>query len=257
MTELSSQTVEETLPRQLPSPRIAAERPSRSGRWIDGECAQHAGRVYGLVAPAWEHAAVVADVVTGADPTAEYAGSRTLTRLKAAGIDLAAMGESATDPATDDEATEVVQFVDAARGTYKKLVLRDGRVVGAILLGDGATAGAVVQLFDRGTPAPADPAALLFPGADAAQPVASPAHMPGSATVCHCNNVTKSELQDAWLDGCRTAGEIARATRATTGCGSCRSAVEGICEWLRAADPEPIVVTPRSHGNPRAAEVPA
>ena len=67
-----------------------------------GECAQHRGEVYGLVAPAWEHAKVLADVLTGTDPTAEYHGSRTATKLKVAGVDVAVMGIN-TPERDDDE----------------------------------------------------------------------------------------------------------------------------------------------------------
>ncbi|HMC70706.1 MAG TPA: (2Fe-2S)-binding protein, partial [Mycobacteriales bacterium] len=127
---------------------------------------------------------------------------------------------------------EVVQFSDAARGTYKKLVIRDGRLVGAILLGDCTTAGTVVQLFDRGGPVPSDPLSLLFSGLDAPTSAASPALMPAIATVCRCNNVTKGDIQACWLGGANSVTAVAEATRATTGCGTCRDAVAGIVGWL-------------------------
>ena len=103
-----------------------------------GDCAEHRGAVYGLVAPAWDQAATVADRLTGG--TARYAGSRVVTRLKATGIDLAAMGS--LDTGADGE---VVGFSDPARGTYAALVVRDGRLTGAVLLGDNPSVGAVVR----------------------------------------------------------------------------------------------------------------
>ena len=196
-----------------------------------GECAQHDGLVYGLVAPAWEQAVVVADVVSGSRPDACYTGSSVVTRLKAAGVDLAAMGDPLEESA-DDPDREVVQFSDPTRGTYKKLVIRDGKLIGAILLGDCATAGTVVQLFDRGGPVPSDPLSLLFAGLDAPTPAASPALMPAAAKVCHCNQVTKRDIQSCWFDGARTVDDVVAATRATTGCGTCRDAVAGIVDWL-------------------------
>jgi assimilatory nitrate reductase electron transfer subunit len=194
-----------------------------------GECAQHEGMVYGLVAPAWEQARVVADVLTGGDAT--YTGSRLVTRLKAADIDLAAMGE--TDLG-DDEA-EVVRFTDPTRGTYKKVVIRDGRLVGAILLGETGTAGFLTQLYDRADPLPADRLHLLFPGLPAAATAAdTPVRIPDTATVCQCNNVTKGRIRASWEAGARAVTDIAADTRATTGCGGCRDTVEGILEWLQA-----------------------
>jgi assimilatory nitrate reductase electron transfer subunit len=196
-----------------------------------GECAQHNGCVYGLVAPAWEQAAVVAARLTGAGPAARYTGSRQVTRLKATGIDLAVMGDAALAE-EDADGTEVVQFADPARGTYKKLVIRDGRLAGAILLGDADTAGTVTQLFDRGAPAPADRVSLLFSGFGTAAGADDPAAMPPSATACHCNGVAKAAIQACVQAGARSVEEVAAATRATTGCGTCRGVVAGLVGWL-------------------------
>ena len=97
-----------------------------------GECAQHRGEVYGLVAPLWEQAVVLADHITGADRGAAYHGSRTATKLKVMGVDVASMGcrsRSGTPTRTSCSPSP-------RRGVYKKLVIRDGKLVGAILLGD-------------------------------------------------------------------------------------------------------------------------
>ncbi|MCT9932700.1 FAD-dependent oxidoreductase [Planotetraspora sp. A-T 1434] len=198
-----------------------------------GECAQHDGMVYGLVAPAWEQAAVVADLVTGADKGARYRGSRLVTRLKAASVELAAMGETHL---TEDEA-EIVRFSHRHKGTYRKLVIRDGRLVGAILLGETPAVGTLTQLYDRGGPLPGDRAGLLFPGplfpgSTTGAVADSPVRMPDSAKVCQCNNVTKGEIRACWESGGRDVAAVAAATRATTGCGDCRDAVEGIVGWL-------------------------
>ncbi|MGV9538489.1 FAD-dependent oxidoreductase [Streptosporangium sandarakinum] len=193
-----------------------------------GECAEHDGVVYGLVAPAWEQAAVVAGLVTATDRTARYRGSRLVTRLKARGVELAAMGETHL---TEDEA-EIVRFSHRTRGTYRKLVIRDGRLVGAILLGETPAVGTVTRLFDHGGPLPADRAGLLFPGLAGGAAADSPVRMPDTARVCQCNNVTKGRIRSCWESGARDVAAVAAATRATTGCGSCRDAVEGIVGWL-------------------------
>ncbi|MFI7447978.1 FAD-dependent oxidoreductase [Nonomuraea sp. NPDC049714] len=191
-----------------------------------GECAEHDGTVYGLVAPAWEQAAVAADVITGGK--SRYRGSRLVTRLKASSVELAAMGETQLT----DEHAEVVRFSHRAKGTYRKLVIRDGRLVGAILLGDSDAVGTLTQLFDRGGPVPGDRAGLLFPGLAAAPVAESPVLMPDAAKVCQCNNVTKGQIRACWEAGARNVAGVAAATRATTGCGTCRDAVEGIVGWL-------------------------
>lgn len=198
-----------------------------------GECAQHAGQVYGLVAPAWEQARVLAGLLTGAEPQARYRGSRLVTRLKAAGVDLAAMG----DTHADDDDAEVLRFADLSRGTYKKLVLRDDRVVGAILLGDIGTVGTVTQLFDRQAPVPGDRLSLLFTGLPAA--TGATAAEADAALVCRCNTVTRATIVRCWRDGARDVDALVRATCATTGCGGCRDTVEELATWLAEADPAP------------------
>jgi assimilatory nitrate reductase electron transfer subunit len=205
-----------------------------------GDCAQHAGSVSGLVAPAWEQARVVAQVLAGADPMARYRPMPTVTRLKAAGIDLAAMGEAVTvGRAPCGTAYEELSFADPARGTYAKLVLDGDRLAGAIMLGDNPAVGTVIQLFDRGAPVPSDRRALLLgraTGGAAATPVETPALMPDAATVCQCNNISKGALVRCWRAGARAVDEVVAQTRATTGCGTCRDAVEGIVGWLETVD---------------------
>lgn len=198
-----------------------------------GECAEHRGQTYGLVAPAWEQAAVAARRLTDTDPAATYTGSRPIMRLKASGIELAAMGD--TD--VDDETAEVLHFSDPTRGTYKKLVVQGDRLVGAILLGDVATVGTVGQLYVRGTPLPPDRLGLLFAGLDAGAP-ADPVAMPDSAVICQCNAVTKRAIRACLMAGASTVAEVAARTRATTGCGSCTTTVTALIDaTLRPSNP--------------------
>ena len=177
-----------------------------------GECAQHRGEVYGLVAPAWEQAAVLADALTGRPAT--YTGSRLVTRLKAMDLEVAAMGD--VTPGLHDEDCQVVVVADPTRHVYKKLVVRDGLLAGALLVGDLATVGTVTQHFDRQTPLPADLVSLLVP------PRRTDAVVADEDTVCTCNAVTAGQIRGS---GCRTVAEVALKTRATTGCGTCTSAV--------------------------------
>ena len=202
-----------------------------------GECAEHRGRLYGLVAPVWEQARVAAAVLTDPGSAARYLGSSPVTRLKAAGIELAAMGDRSPLDEEDDDSTELITFVDRARGVYQKLVVQDDRLVAAILLGDTRNAGTVTQLFERGAVLPRDRSTLLMVRRNATvTSAASPTALPARATICQCNGVTKGAITAAWQTGARTVDELAAATRATTGCGTCRDAVCGIVDWLAAAD---------------------
>lgn len=202
-----------------------------------GECAQHAGTVYGLVAPAWEQAAVLADVLTGG--TGVYTGSPVVTRLKAADVDLAAMGDTDVDDLDDD--LEVLRFADPARGTYQKVVIRDDRVTGAIMLGGPETVGTVTQLFDRASPVPPDRRALIFPGVADAAAVTDPRELSDDHTVCRCNGVSCGQIRAAGAAGDRSVADVAGRTRATTGCGGCRSDVAAI---LASLAPNPTVEVP-------------
>jgi assimilatory nitrate reductase electron transfer subunit len=222
-----------------------------------GECAQHRGEVPGLVQPGWDQARVLADLLTGADPEAAYEGTSVLTRLKAHDIDLASMGTVDVD--VHDPGHEVLSFTDPSRGRYAKLVLRQDRLVGAILLGVGDAAGALTQLFDTGAAVPRDRLSLMLGRAitrSGATESVNLAEMPGAAVVCRCNTVTKAAVVGAFRAGADTVGAIAEATRATTGCGSCKGAVDGLCSWLRSAEPAPMTPMPTQERTPAPA-VPA
>ncbi|MGW3727187.1 NAD(P)/FAD-dependent oxidoreductase [Streptomyces sp. NPDC000851] len=118
-----------------------------------GDCAQHDGTVYGLATPALEQADALALSLAG-DAAARYTGTRSLTRLTLAGqapFDLAAFGE--TEPLPGDD---VVQLADATRGTYRKVVVRDDRLVGGVLVGELGTVGALARAWEGAEPLPDD-----------------------------------------------------------------------------------------------------
>lgn len=208
-----------------------------------GDCAEHAGQVPGLVAPAWEQARVVADLLSGADPGARHRGHRAAVRLKAADVEVASAGEALTD--VWDPRRRVVRLVDPARGRYVKVVVDGGRIVGAMAVGDARAAADLTLMVDRGTAAPEDPAVLLLPSARRSAPaVDDPTLVPDRATVCRCNGVTKGDLVRAWEGGARSVADASRSTRACTGCGTCSDVVRGLFEWLAAADPDPLEDVP-------------
>ncbi|MFC7340394.1 FAD-dependent oxidoreductase [Saccharopolyspora griseoalba] len=190
-----------------------------------GDCAEHAGSAPGSVSAAWQQAETLAGLLTGG--RAEYRCTRAVTRLKARGIDLASIGSVEQLVSTD---AEVVTLSDPARGRYARLALHAGRISGAVLVGFPEAIAAVGQLHDRDLPMPSDRLALLL-GTPAAVPGA-PVELPEDAVVCRCNNVTKKSLTAAWHGGARTVAELAKSTRATTGCGSCVDDVGAVCSAL-------------------------
>ncbi|WP_433255980.1 FAD-dependent oxidoreductase [Streptosporangium sp. CA-135522] len=200
-----------------------------------GDCAQYARAPAGLVQSAWDQADVLADLLTDAASGARYRGTPVVTRLKAAGVELASLGEVHTEP--DDPSLETLVFSDAARGRYGKLVLRDERVAGAVLLGLPDAVANIVQLYDRAGPVPASPHTLLLGRLLSQRPApAGAADLPPQAVVCRCNTVTKARLVEAWRAGARDTGALVAATRAMTGCGGCRDQVATIADWLAGSD---------------------
>ncbi|HWC81930.1 MAG TPA: nitrite reductase large subunit NirB [Pseudonocardiaceae bacterium] len=179
-----------------------------------GECACLDGRVYGLVAPGYAMAELVADGLLGAETG--FPGADTSTKLKLLGVDVASFGDA---HAAAEEALEVV-VNDAVSGTYKKLVVSDdGRtLLGGVLVGDVADYAMLRPLVGRALPA--DPAALLAPEGGAAG-VGVDA-LPDEAQICTCNAVTKGAITGAIRDqGADTVPKLKSCTNAGTTCGSC------------------------------------
>jgi nitrite reductase (NADH) large subunit len=174
------------------------------------------------VAPVWEQAAVLAEHLAGGNQRVAYEGSKLATKLKAMGVEMATMG--VTTPQRPDD--EFVQYSQPHRGAYRSMIIREGRLVGATLLGDVSKAAVLLQAFDRGTVLPEDRLALFVDGAAPAR--ASAVDLAGTARVCHCYGVTKAAIQACVAAGSRTMDEIMATTHAGTGCGSCRGLLNEI-----------------------------
>lgn len=204
-----------------------------------GECVEHRGQVYGLVAPLWEMAAVLADHITGANPSAAYRGSKLATKLKVAGLEVAVMGLK--EPERSDD--EFIRVSEATRGRYKTIVARDGKLIGATLLGDLSRVAFLTQAFDMGTPLPDERLAMLF---DLGGPTAtiSTAEMADDVQVCNCNGVTKGAIRACVAGGTASIKGVTEATRAGMGCGSCKALVAEVVEWATGGQVE---VDPSSH----------
>jgi assimilatory nitrate reductase electron transfer subunit len=191
-----------------------------------GDCAQHGEAVSGFVESAWTQATVLAELLTQERPSARYRGGGVVTTLKIPAIELMALGDPHVDPYTSE--ADVVCLTDPAGGRYAKLVVRQDRIDGAILLGLPNAAASVSYCYVNSTVVPSDRFSLLVGGVSGAgDDVAA-----GGQIVCLCNNVTRESLAGAWRAGARTAGELADATRATTGCGACGAAVQAMADRL-------------------------
>ena len=204
-----------------------------------GECVQHRGVIYGLVDPIWDQARTLADVITETNPAAAYEGSKLATKLKVMGVELASMGE--TKKAEPDD--EVVVYREPSRGVYKKLIIRENKLHGAILLGEADTASTLMQMFSLDTALPERRADLLFGPANGA-PLLAAADLPDAAQICNCNGVSKGCIRTAIeTGGCTSVMQVGTKTKAGAGCGSCKPLVAQLLE----AYADEIVEDPSEH----------
>jgi nitrite reductase (NADH) large subunit len=192
-----------------------------------GECVQHRGTCYGLVAPLWDMCRALADALTGAP--AGFTGSVTATRLKVSGIDLFSAGDFSGGDGAED-----VVMRDAARGLYKRVVVRDGRVVGAVLYGDTADGNWYFDLLRRGEDVSAIRDTLIFGqayalgGGAAVDPDAAVAALGDDAEICGCNGVTKGTVVAAIAGGACSLDAVRSGCKASASCGSCTGLVESL-----------------------------
>ena len=198
------------------------------GIYAVGECVQHRGQTYGLVAPLFEQAKVCANHLAH-HGIARYEGSITSTKLKVTGIDLFSAGDF-----TGDDSTEEIVLQDAGRGMYKKVVLKDNRIRGAVMYGDTLDGTWYFQLMRDGTDVSSLRDKLLFGQAhlgdaghgDIKSRVVS---MPDNAEICGCNGVCKGAIVKAITDKkLFTLEEVRAHTKASSSCGSCTGLVENL-----------------------------
>lgn len=182
-----------------------------------GDCAEYRRQTTGFVAPAWEQASVLAARLCG--ERRYYVGSRNVARLRATGLDVAVLG----DP--ENTEGEVVEVTNPLAGSHRKLVVKDGVIVGAALVGDLSRVGLITQLYDQATRlSAAEPGALLMP-----EPAEAPVALADDIEVCACAGVSAGRLR-----ACTTYAQAREETRASTGCGSC----EGVVRQLTEGNPQ-------------------
>jgi nitrite reductase (NADH) large subunit len=192
-----------------------------------GECVEHRGQCYGLVAPLYEMAKTLAAVLAGEIVTG-YAGSVLSTKLKVTGIDVFSAG----DFSEGDEKDEIV-LRDPARGVYKRVVLRENRIIGAVLYGDTADGSWYFDLLKKGADVTSMRDVLIFgqayQGGGVLDPKAAIAALSDDAEICGCNGVCKGTIAKAiTAKGLTTLEDIRAQTKASASCGQCTSKVEAL-----------------------------
>jgi len=210
-----------------------------------GECAEHRGQCYGLVAPIWEMCRALADTLTGAEGA--YSGSMLSTRLKVSGVDVFSAGKFAGGDGCED-----IVFRDAARGVYKRIVIEKGRIAGAVLFGDAVDGGWYFELMRSGVDISDLRETLVFgqaatEGLRGLDPSAAVAAMADAAEICGCNGVCKGTITGAIIAQKLSTLESVRAvTKASASCGTCTPLVEKLLKltvgdaFVEQKGPKPV-----------------
>jgi nitrite reductase (NADH) large subunit len=208
-----------------------------------GECAEAHGQVFGLVAPLYEMASVIAAQL-GGDAAATFSPSAVATKLKVTGINLFSAGDFA-----DGKDREEIVLRDASRSIYKRLVLKDDRLIGVVMYGDTADGAWFFDLIKKGTDISELRETLIFgpgfAGGAPQDPLAAVAALPDAAEICGCNGVCKGRITGA-IDklGLKTLDDVRAQTKASASCGSCTGLVEQLIKMKLGAAYNPAAVQP-------------
>jgi len=192
-----------------------------------GECAEHRGIAYGLVAPLFEQAKVLAYQITGQGLKA-YQGSVVSTKLKISGVDVFSAGDFMTTPGAD-----VIELMDKVGGVYKKIVLEDDRIKGVVMFGDTADGPTFFQWLQDRKDVSELRSSLLFSasglGDSGHSGIDQASAMDDDTIVCGCNGVTKKDVVDSIVKGgSTTRKEITACTKAAGSCGGCAGLIDQI-----------------------------
>ncbi|RHX95068.1 nitrite reductase (NAD(P)H) [Leptospira yasudae] len=192
---------------------------SANGIYSIGECALHKGMIYGLVAPGYEMAEIVAHNLCYPEKEYKsYLGSDLSTKLKLIGVDVASFGD-----ALGQSKHIPIAFKNPLTGIYKKLVIsEDGKtLLGGILVGDASAYGNLLALYLNKIELPSEPESLIV-GSVSAESAFGAGSLPDTAKICSCNNVSKGDILNAIRDkDCYEMSSLKECTKAGTGCGGC------------------------------------
>lgn len=222
------------------------------GVYAVGECAEHRGMVYGLVAPLYDQGKVLAKRICGVD-TEGYQGSILYSQLKVSGVEVFSAGEI-----RDSEIATSLKVIDGVHNTYKKIAIRDNKIVGAVLYGDSSEGNKLLGYIKQ----QADVSVLeeeVVGGGGADEAYA--ASLSPNATICSCNGVTKGAILDAVREnGCETVEDVRACTRASSTCGGCKPLVSAMLQLALQSKDAPAApketvcgCTTHSHDELRAA----
>ena len=192
-----------------------------------GECVEHDGALFGLVAPLYDQAKVLAQTLLGED--AAFRQKTLSTKLKVTGCDLFSAGDFA-----EGEGREDIVLRDPGKGIYKRLVIEEDKLVGAVMYGDTADSNWFFQLIKDATSIEDMRETLIFgpafQGGASVDPLSAVAALPLDAEICGCNGICKGTIVDAIAEGATDLGAVKATTKASASCGTCTGLVEQLLQ---------------------------
>ncbi|QAY97185.1 nitrite reductase large subunit [Methylovirgula ligni] len=208
-----------------------------------GECAEVGGHTYGLVAPLYEMARVLAARLAGREAPG-FVHNDTPTKLKVTGIDLFSVGDFA-----DGEDRQEIVLRHASAGIYKRLVIKENRIIGTVLFGETGDGAWFADLKKKSVDISEMRETLIFgqayQGGAPLDPTAAVAALPDDAEICGCNGVCKSQITGAIVEKSLTSLDDVRAhTKASASCGSCTGLVEQLLKLSLGESYNPAAVQP-------------
>ncbi|MGR3184934.1 NADPH-nitrite reductase [Bacillus subtilis] len=196
-----------------------------------GECAEHRGIAYGLVAPLYEQAKVLAKHICGIE-TNPYEGSVLSTQLKVSGVEVFSAGDF-----DESEDKKAIKVFDEQDGIYKKIVLRDNKIVGAVLFGDSSEGNRLFSMIQKEADISETSKISILQPLNQEAGTSITAAMSDDEIICGCNGVSKGAIIQAIQEkGCSSTDEIKACTGASRSCGGCKPLVEEILQHTLGSD---------------------
>ncbi|MDO3654416.1 NADPH-nitrite reductase [Bacillus subtilis] len=196
-----------------------------------GECAEHRGIAYGLVAPLYEQAKVLAKHICGIE-TKPYEGSVLSTQLKVSGVEVFSAGDF-----NESEEKKAIKVFDEQDGIYKKIVLRGNQIVGAVLFGDSSEGNRLFSMIQKEADISETSKISILQPLDQQAGTSITAAMSDDEIICGCNGVSKGAIIQAIQEkGCSSTDEIKACTGASRSCGGCKPLVEEILQHTLGSD---------------------
>ncbi|WP_416150445.1 nitrite reductase large subunit NirB [Salipaludibacillus sp. HK11] len=198
-----------------------------------GECVEHRGMVYGLVKPLYEQGRILAEEICGKESKG-YQGSTLSTQLKISGVDVFSVGQF-----HEDETTKMISQYDELAGVYKKIILKEDKVIGAVLFGDTKAGNKLIDIISKQKVITDEEKMIFLQSSDQEFAVGS---MEQTELICNCNAVTKGTIiESCQTEGLTTVEEVKKCTKASSSCGGCKPLVSDLLSYIQSDDFDEVI----------------